>query len=252
MSHFAAMVLAATMAMTCASQEATVEPATTQQKFTIESAGKDVRDLMHKLFTEAKRNYIMDPAIRHELYLNVANLDFDTAFRLLCEQADLTYELQNEIYYIGRAPAVVASSGRKGSDFDWEAILARPVTLKKERIAIRSAFAELGKQGRIQIKVDQSVPDYLVNVSFTNVSLRYALDNLTKAAKLGYDIGLDGTVRVGLQQALAAPAALGVSETSHGSNVAPALKCPNCGTGLNKGWKYCPACGYWVKPVTGG
>ena len=251
------LAIAAFLVMTAPAQDAAASSSSTP-KYCIESAGRDVRDAIHNLFTQARKNYILDSSVRHQLYMSVYDIDFDAAFSLLLEQAKLHYEIRDGVYYIGPQPVVVAQGGRPGSDFDWTAILGRTVTLKDQKITLSNAFSSLGKLAGLQIRVDPTVPNYLVNVSFSNVTLRYALDTLTKAAQLSWERMLDGSIRVGK-----APTNTPVAEqppvmieTTGKANVAPvpqpaaSMKCPNCKHDLRENWKYCPSCGYWVKPIT--
>ncbi|MEP0766431.1 MAG: hypothetical protein HRF45_07830 [Fimbriimonadia bacterium] len=251
------LAIAAFLVMTAPAQDAAAT-SDSAPKYSIESSGRDVRDAIHSLFTQARKNYILDSSVRHQLYMSVYDVEFDAAFNLLLQQAKLHYEIRDGVYYIGPQPVVVAPSGRLGSDFDWQAILSRIVTLKDQKIALTNAFSSLGKLAGMQIRVEPTVPNYLVNVSFSNVTLRYALDTLTKAAQLSWEPMLDGSIRIG-KATTTTPAAEKPSvviETAGKANVAPApqpavsMKCPNCKHELKELWKYCPSCGYWVKPIT--
>lgn len=251
------LAIAVFLVVTAPAQDAAAS-ANPVQKYSIESSGRDVRDAIHSLFTQARKNYILDSSVRHQLYMSVYDVEFDTAFSLLLEQAKLHYEIRDGVYYIGPQPVVVAPSGRPGSNFDWAAILGRTVTLKDQKITLANAFSSLAKLAGLQIRMDPAVPNYLVNVSFSNVTLRYALDTLTKAAQLSWEPMLDGSIRVSkaTTSASAAEKAPVVIETAGKANVAPApqaaasMKCPNCKHELKENWKYCPSCGYWVKPIT--
>jgi hypothetical protein len=213
-------------------------PDTTPKKYNIESAGKDVRDIVHKLFADAKKSYIMDPTIRKQLYINVYDLDFDAALNMLVEQAKLQVELRDGITYITPQPTAVATS-----HYDWTATMTRKVNLKREKIALRTAMNEIGRKIGVPIQVETGVPDYLINLSFTDVSLKYALDNVTKAAQLAYEQRQDGSIRI-------IRPSDEVTLDGAGTTVKSGMSCPNCKLSIEKGWKYCPNCGYWVKPIT--
>lgn len=255
--RWVALAIATFLVMTAPAQDAATTSDSTP-KYSIESSGRDVRDAIHSLFTQAHKNYILDSSVRHQLYMSVYDVEFDVAFDLLLTQAKLSYEIRDGVYYIGPQPVVVASSGRPGSDFDWTAILGRTVTLKEQKVALNNAFASLGKLAGIQIRVEPTVPNYLVNISFSNVTLRYALDTLTKAAQLSWEPMLDGSIRIGkaTTNTPVAEKPSAVIETAGKGNVGPApqpaaqMKCPNCKHELKENWKYCPSCGYWVKPIT--
>lgn len=211
--------------------------------YNIEAGGRDVRDVIHNLFSQAKKSYVLDPNVRFQMYLTMYNVDFDAAFALLREQAKLQYEVRDNVYYISPMPVIVAAKAEP-TQYDWTPALSKKVTIKRDKVAIRSAFQSLAGLTGIRINVDPNVPEYLVNVSFNGVSLKYALDNLTKAAQLTYRTNNDGSVRVSGAVSVA-------DENKKPEPAAGDMKCPNCKAGLHEGWKYCPLCGYWVKPITG-
>lgn len=221
-------------------------PAIPQDKaptYSIESAGRDVRDVVHMLFTQAKKSYILDSNTRQALYLTLYDTDFETAFALLRQQAKLQYEVREGVYFIAAMPVEVSkvvSAG--GPTYNWAPILGKKLTLHREKIALRNAFTAIQNQTNVRIEVDRAIPDYLVNVAFDEVSLKFALDNLTKAAQLTYLTGKDGILRISTNQPV-------TMEDDKADSAA--LKCPNCKSMIKEGWKYCPQCGNWVKPITG-
>jgi hypothetical protein len=172
------------------------------------------------------------------------------------DQAKLQFEVRDGIYYIGPAPVTVTvatpgASDPPKADIDWNALLHRKVTLKKQHTPLRSVAASLSQSAGVPIRVEAGVPEYVLNTSLDSVTLKYALDSITKAAKLTYSTDSDGVIHV---KRVGAADTTTIVETHSKANVRPAaptgLKCPSCKGALSTGWKYCPYCGYWVKPIT--
>lgn len=74
------------------------------QTVKVSARGTDVRTVVHDLFTQGKKNYILDPNVELQLYLSLNDVEFDEAFELICKTAGLTYEVQNGIYFIKADP----------------------------------------------------------------------------------------------------------------------------------------------------
>lgn len=70
---------------------------------TIASKGNDVRYVLHDLFDQSKKNYVLDPGVRFVLFLSLRDVDFDEALQTICKNASLSFEIQNGIYYVGKA-----------------------------------------------------------------------------------------------------------------------------------------------------
>jgi type II secretory pathway component GspD/PulD (secretin) len=158
------------------------------QTVSVSANGEDVRAVVHTLFTQAKKSYVMDPSIHFVLYLSLADMDFDEALQLICKTANLGYELQNGIYFVGKPkpaqpkPATVsAKPGKLAAD-----VLKRRVTTKLEKIDMRDLFRRISEQINVKIEVNAKVPSYKLDAILKNTSLKYALDTICQAANLSY------------------------------------------------------------------
>jgi hypothetical protein len=63
-------------------------------------------------------------------------------------------------------------------------VLDRKVTTRLEKVEIRTLFADLGRQARVTIELDKSVPNYRFDAFLDNATLGFALENIAKAADL--------------------------------------------------------------------
>lgn len=157
----------------------------------IDAKGDDVRSVLHNLFGQAKKNYVLDPGVRFALYLSLKDIEFEEALTLLCKNASLAYELQNGIYFVKRAPAKVEAKPQpkvedKPKGKLPETVLTRSVTTKSEKTDLRKLFLELGRQAQVSIEVDIDVPAYKLDAFLTKASLKFALTQICDAAKLEY------------------------------------------------------------------
>lgn len=81
----------------------TVQSVATEGKtVTITAKGLDVRSVLYDLFQQTGHNFVIDQGVRYVLYLNLAKVEFDEAFKVVLKQADLGFEVKNDIYYIGK------------------------------------------------------------------------------------------------------------------------------------------------------
>jgi type II secretory pathway component GspD/PulD (secretin) len=156
----------------------------------VDAKGDDVRSVLHDLFGQAKKNYVLDPGVRFALYLSLNDIEFEEALHLICKNASLAYEIQNGIYFVKRAPAPQPKPEPKLEEKPKgklpEAVLAKPVTTKLEKTDLRALFTELGKQTEITFEVDSAVPAYKLDAFLTKLSLKSALTQICEATKLEY------------------------------------------------------------------
>lgn len=68
----------------------------------VSAKGLDVRSVLFDLFSQTGNNFIIDDGVRHVLYLNLAEVGFEQALHVILKQADLGYEVKENIFYIGR------------------------------------------------------------------------------------------------------------------------------------------------------
>lgn len=160
------------------------EQSSTIPTVAVEAKGDDVRNVLHQLFTQSKKNYVLDPGVRFALYLSLSEIEFEEALQLICKNASLTFEVQNGIYFIKRAPAPQPKVEEKPKGKLPETVLARPITMRSERAELKAILAEFTKQTQVPFELDPSVPAYKLDAFLTKVTLKDALAQICAAAKL--------------------------------------------------------------------
>jgi len=187
------LTLLAAITMFAAPYTAMAQETGSQQalpSISVDAKGDDVRSVLHDLFGQAKKNYVLDPGVRFALYLSLNEIEFEEALHLICKNASLTYEIQNGIYFVKRAPAPQPKPEPKAEEKPKgklpETVLAKPVTTKLEKTDLRTLFTELGKQTEITFEVDPAVPAYKLDAFLTKLSLKSALTQICDATKLEY------------------------------------------------------------------
>lgn len=200
---FAAMLAAAQGAF---AEPPAAPPVTTQAGVvTISSRGIDVRDVIHDLFSQSKKNYVLEPTTRAPLYLSLSAVDFDEALQIVCKLAGFRSEMQNGIFYITRdiptkvlgdkaiAPSIKAVvTPAKGTVTNEQ--FARKVTTRFIKTDLRTVVESLAKQAGVLITLDASVPALKLDAFLAGASLKYALDTLTKATGLTYTLTNDRAI----------------------------------------------------------
>lgn len=202
-------------------------------KVSLTSRGKDVREVLYDLFLQKRRNFVIEGVEKTELFLILNEVGFDEALEIVLKQANLKYDLQNDIYYIGKkggktvAPVPMGSTGSTPSlapldlppvektppltnppvektpvSFQapaakvTESDMKRRVTTRYNLVDIRQLFADLSRQTGVKIEVAADVPAYKVKAFLINTSLRYAMDTVTTTARLKYSATDVGTILV--------------------------------------------------------
>lgn len=176
---------------------------------TVSSRGSDIRTVIHDLFTQLGRNYVVDSGVRSQsLFLSLKEVDFDEALAQICKLGDLKVEIQNGIYFLARAPktAKPIESEKPKSEPKTEnppkqiekpiqkpttgtypsSVLAKRVTTRFDKVDLRDLMAELGRQTGLKIEVDSKIPKYRIDAYLIDTSLKYALDQISAAANLRY------------------------------------------------------------------
>jgi hypothetical protein len=181
---------------------------------TISSRGNDVRIVVHDLFSQNGRNYILEPGVKFQtLYLSLASVEFDEALFQICRLADLKFDVQNGIFYISKNVKPVekkpdikpeVKSDPKAHDpkptpiepkpipkpeatgLLPTTVLSKRVTTRLEKVEIRDLMAEFSKQTGLKLEVNSKVPKYRIDAYLINTSLKYALDLISSAAGLRY------------------------------------------------------------------
>lgn len=156
----------------------------------VKAKGEDVRSVLHDLFGQAKKNYVLEPGIRYALYLSLEGVEFEEALQLVCKNASLKYELQNGIYFVDRSSktAAPAKSPRPAKPKGKlpESVLNKLVTTRFDKIDIRALFENLSKQTGVPIEIDKAVPAYKLDAYLLKTSLKFALTTICDAARLKY------------------------------------------------------------------
>lgn len=195
------LVAAAALASSAvAATPATQAPTTVS----VSANNTDVRTVLRDLFAQTKQNYVIEPGIRYALYLSLDKVDFDEALAIVCHLAKIKAEKQNGIYYVTQdtTPAPTSTTQQtKAKDPQTphadvpEVPAVTQTTLKTKRVTtrlaktdIRKVFSTIAKETGIPIVVDPSVPACKLDAFLEKTSLKYALDQISGAAKLRYRI----------------------------------------------------------------
>lgn len=184
---------------------------------TVSSRGNDVRTVIHDLFSQLGKNYILDPTVRIQpLYLSLKGIEFEEALFQICKLAELKFDVQNGIFYVARIPKPVVKSETKQEPSKTEpktepkppvkqepakgsyptTVLGKRVTTRFDKIDLRDLIKDLARQTGLTIEVDAKVPKYKIDAYLNNTSLKYALDQVTQAANLRYRLTDRFTIEV--------------------------------------------------------
>ncbi|MBC8065146.1 MAG: hypothetical protein H7Y17_09975 [Chlorobia bacterium] len=171
----------------------------------INAKGDDVRSVIHDLFKQANKNFVLNPGVRFVLYLSLDKVPFDDALSIVCKNANLKFEVQKDIYYISVSPpkpviepkpiieekkvevkpiAKIEPSKPKGTLPT--TVLAKKVTTRLQKREIKDVIALLAQQTGITIQLADDVPAFKLDAFLINTSLKFALDEITRATKLRY------------------------------------------------------------------
>lgn len=180
----------------------------------ISSKGRDVRQVVHDLFVQVGKNYVLDQNATSELYLNLSNVDFDEALEIICHNAGLKYQLRNGIFYIGkelkRPPAKpTVTKEPEGKPVHTETvsrapIMSRPVSGSFRKKELRQILSDLGRQAGVLIVVAEDIPKRYIDVTFGKTSLGYALSVIAGPLKLRVETRPDGSLYVASRDGSAA------------------------------------------------
>jgi len=174
----------------------------------VSSKGNDVRQVLHDMFKQAEKSFVLEPNIRFFLYLSLEKIEFDEALQLVCKTASLRVEVQNGIYFISNskpAPTTTPPTAVKGT-FETkpappkgklpETVLNKKVTTRFDKIDIRVLISNLSQQTGVPFEVDANVPAYKLDAYLINTSLKFALDTICSAAKLQIKFTENQTIAV--------------------------------------------------------
>jgi hypothetical protein len=180
---------------------------TTEGKVTIASRGSDVRPVLFDLFTQSKRNFVLEPNIHFVLYLSLAGVQFEEALDIVCNLSGLDYSIDNGIYFIGKkktglveikttqqqqsTPTIAVKKGKLT-----ESELNKRLTTRYTKTLITDVFKSFTQQTGIEILVDKDVPLYRIDAFLIDTSLKYALDVIARSTGLVYTLTDDKQIRV--------------------------------------------------------
>lgn len=172
--------------------------AATLPTVTVSSKGRDIREVLHEMFTQVKKNFVLDQNVSYRLFLSLDNIDFDQALQIICKSAGLKIELQDGIYYVSKGIAVRAVVTSSGSEAQVIAVkpkgqlgekaLLHKVTTRLEKADMAVVFANFRQQTGVNIEMEPGLPKYKLDAFLVNTTLKYALERVTEAAGLKYKL----------------------------------------------------------------
>lgn len=171
---------------------------------TVSSRGTDVRAVLHDMFKQSGKSFVLEPNIRFFLYLSLESVEFEEALSLVCKMASLKVEVQNGIYFINKPAAPVKPSAVKAA-FETkpapkgrlpESVLNKKVTTRFDKIDFRLLLSNLTQQTGVQFEIAPNVPNFKLDAYLIGTSLKFGLDRICKAAKLKYDFTEDLTIAI--------------------------------------------------------
>lgn len=171
---------------------------------TVSSRGTDVRAVLHDMFKQSGKSFVLEPNIRFFLYLSLENVEFEEALSLVCKMASLKVEVQNGIYFINKPAAPVKPSVVKAA-FETkpapigrlpESVLNKKITTRFDKIDFRLLLSNLTQQTGVQFEIAPTVPNFKLDAYLIGTSLKFGLDRICKAAKLKYDFTEDLTIAI--------------------------------------------------------
>lgn len=224
----------------------------------VDARGDDVRNVLYELFKQQGASFVVQTGVFYSLYLNLEEVPFEIALKHICHIAGLEYEIQDGIYIFKTStPKTTTPRTHTSGTIQRKPVdpseLEKTLTLRLADNDIRTVMRAITAKTEVPIEVAEDVPALKVNAYFTGVTIREALNTITKAAGLSWGISEHGTLIVSKSKNLAITTTNTIGSTAGGNSVKgtpPA--CDQCGTTLGTGWKYCPICGNYVKPITSG
>lgn len=171
----------------------------TLTKVSIDATGTDVKTVLHSLFSQAKKSYVIQPNTWFALHLKLDDMDFDEALVIVCHTAGLESHVQDGIYFITRPvkkPATSVADSVPARTMLAPSVLTRKVTTKLNKATIADVFAELGKQADVKFELEKGIPAVRLDVFLNKTSLRYALEKVSKAVDLKFQFTDHGTIQI--------------------------------------------------------
>ncbi|MBX3118143.1 MAG: hypothetical protein KF784_03695 [Fimbriimonadaceae bacterium] len=196
MKKILALLAISALAFTAIADETPVK--VENKNISISSKGSDVRGVLHDLFTQSGKNYVLEPNTHFALYLNLKDIEFEEALQIVCKLSNLDYDIQNGIFYVNKVKAKaqpkqeptpqqpVQTAAPKGTlNVN---VLNKLLTTRFQKTDLRAIIADISKQTGVTLEVSADVPAYKMDAFLINTSLKYALDTICEATKLSYKL----------------------------------------------------------------
>lgn len=160
----------------------------------VSAKGHDVRTVLHDMFKQVEKSFVLEPNIRFNLYLSLEKIEFEEALRLVCKMSDLGIDVQNGIYFIHAKKSAKPATAVKGA-FEAKptpkgklptSVLAKRLTTRFDKIDIRKLLANLTEQTGVAFEIADDIPAYKLDAYLIGTSLKFALDTICTATKLQY------------------------------------------------------------------
>lgn len=175
---------------------------------TVSSKGSDVRGVLHDLFTQSNKSYVLEPNTHFALYLNLKDIEFEEALQIVCKLANLDYDIQNGIFYVSKIKAKPEPKQESEAKPQQPVQPAQPkgtlnvnvlnklLTTRFQKTDIRAILADISKQTGVTLEIAPDVPSYKLDAFLINTSLKYALDTICEATKLSYKLTNNMSIRI--------------------------------------------------------
>jgi type II secretory pathway component GspD/PulD (secretin) len=174
----------------------------------VSSKGHDVRLILHDMFKQAEKSFVLEPNIRFELHLSLEKVEFEEALRLVLKLASLRADVQNGIYFIGKPKAGASTAATTEVKGAFKAkptapkgklpasALDKRITTRFDKIDIRLLLANLTQQTGVPFEISPDIPAYKLDAYLIHTSLKFALDTICGAAKLEYKLTDNMTISI--------------------------------------------------------
>ena len=120
---------------------------------TLESRGKDAREVFAELFAQAKVDFVLQVDIARPVYLTLRETPFLRALQLLCEATNTRYSIRDGVYYIAPLAAAPPPPPMQATE------RPRTVRLVGNGLTLRGIAAEISKQAGVKVTVSPDAPD---------------------------------------------------------------------------------------------
>lgn len=189
------------------------------QSVSVNAKGDDVRVVIHDLFTQAKQNYVLAPGVRFVLFLSLNEKPFAEALRLVCDNANLGFEERGGVYFIDKSkpaktvliapvaaertpilesaasqPIRISPTTTKPKSEDQ--IISTKLKTNLKKVELKALCQEFSRQAGVQIILDSAIPAYKMDAVLNGVSLKFALDELCRAARLNWSFTNSGQILI--------------------------------------------------------